>query len=150
MKKPSVKAADALQAAYFRRSLCDERTQLLVEISKRRGDITGRTDRGGTHAIDRRGSHLCSVEAQVRYLDRLIARRGSSLRQSKRRAQLAAELRQLLAGTTRKEQWREAAHRSPIEACVIGVHDGRDCIWGTRRVTLLEPLYYLLDSRPFR
>ena len=68
------KAADALQAAYFRRSLCHGRAQLLDEISKRRDDIAKRTDRGTTHAIHRLGSHLRSVEAQVRYLDQLIAR----------------------------------------------------------------------------
>jgi len=67
-------AADALQAAYFRRSLCDERAQLLAEICKGRDDLTKRTDRGNTHAFHRLGSRLRSVEAQVRYLDRLIAR----------------------------------------------------------------------------
>jgi hypothetical protein len=67
--------AAALQAAYFRRSLCDERAQLLAEICKRRDDLSKRTDRGSTHAIHRLGSHLRSVEAQVRYRDRLIARR---------------------------------------------------------------------------
>lgn len=67
-------AADALQAAYFRRSLCDERAHLLAEISKQRDDIIERADEGSTHAIHRLGSHLRSVEAQVRYLDHLIAR----------------------------------------------------------------------------
>jgi hypothetical protein len=61
-------------AAYFRRSLCDERAHLLAEISKRRDDITKRADRSSTHARHRLGSHLRSVEAQARYVDQLIAR----------------------------------------------------------------------------
>jgi hypothetical protein len=36
-------AADVLQAAYFRKSLCDERAQLCTEISKRRKDIGRRS-----------------------------------------------------------------------------------------------------------
>jgi hypothetical protein len=58
--------ADALQAAYFRRSLCDERAHLLAEISKRRDDIATRAERGSTYARHRLGSHLRSAEAQVR------------------------------------------------------------------------------------
>jgi hypothetical protein len=68
------KAADALQAAYFRRSLCNERAHLLAEISKRRDDIADRAERGNTQALQRLGSTLRSTEAQVRYVDRLIAR----------------------------------------------------------------------------
>jgi hypothetical protein len=70
----AAKAADTLQAAYFRTSLCNERAHLLAEISKRRNEIARRTERGSTYAIDRLRSHLRSVEVQVRYLDGLIAR----------------------------------------------------------------------------
>jgi hypothetical protein len=70
----AAEAADALQAAYFRRSLCNERAHLLAEISKRRDDIATRAKRGSTYGMDRLGSHLRSVEAQVRYVDGLIAR----------------------------------------------------------------------------
>jgi hypothetical protein len=70
----AAEAADTLQAAYFRTSLCEERGHLLAEIAKRRDEITKRTERGSTYAIDRLRSHLRSVEAQVRYLDGLIAR----------------------------------------------------------------------------
>jgi hypothetical protein len=40
----------------------------------RRADIATRTQDGRTYAIDRLGSQLRSADAQVRYLDRLIAR----------------------------------------------------------------------------
>jgi hypothetical protein len=67
------KAADALQAAYFRRALIDERAHLVAEVSKRRDYIAARVEWGRTQATDRLGSQVRSVEAQVRYLDRLIA-----------------------------------------------------------------------------
>jgi hypothetical protein len=67
-------AADVLQAAYFRRWLCAERKQLVAEVSKRRDAIAERTERGSTSAMHRLGSSLRSAEAQVRYVDRLIAR----------------------------------------------------------------------------
>jgi UDP-N-acetylmuramate-alanine ligase len=70
----AAEAADALQAAYFRRSLCAERAQLLAEICKR-GDNIAKTDRQGSASVTHRlGSYVRSAEAQVRYLDRLIAR----------------------------------------------------------------------------
>jgi hypothetical protein len=69
----AAEAADAPQAAYFRRSLCAERAQLLAEICKRRDDIAKRTDPGSTSATHRLGSYVRRAEAQVRYLDRLIA-----------------------------------------------------------------------------
>ena len=72
--KAAAEAADALQAAYFRRSLCAERAQLLAEICKRGDNIAKRTDRGSASATHRLGSYVRSAEAQMRYLDRLIAR----------------------------------------------------------------------------
>ena len=68
------KAADAKQAAYLRASLCDERAHLVAEVSHRQADIARRTERGSTHALNRLGSQLRSAEAEVRYVDRLIAR----------------------------------------------------------------------------
>jgi acyl-CoA reductase-like NAD-dependent aldehyde dehydrogenase len=68
----AAQVADAMQAAYFRRSLSDEREQLCSEIA----DAT--TSTGVTTAAaataQRLGSHLRSAESQVHYLDRLIAR----------------------------------------------------------------------------
>jgi hypothetical protein len=66
----AAQAADAMQAAYFRRSLCDERVELCAEIAKRREDIGRRVP----HSTHRLGTRLRSAEAQLRYLDRLIAR----------------------------------------------------------------------------
>ena len=66
--------ADARQAAYFRRSLCDERAHLCSEIAERRDDIDRRQERGYAHPAQRLGSQLRSAESQLRYLDRLIAR----------------------------------------------------------------------------
>ena len=72
--KAAAEAADALQPAYFRRSLCAERAQLLVEICKRGENIAKRIDRGSASVTHRLGSYVRSAEAQMRYLDRLIAR----------------------------------------------------------------------------
>jgi UDP-N-acetylmuramate-alanine ligase len=69
----ATEAADALQAAYFRRSLIDERAHLLAEVTKRRDNIAARGERGDTKTTARLGTQLRSVEAQVRYLGRLIA-----------------------------------------------------------------------------
>ncbi len=72
----ATEAADALQAAYFRASLNEERQHLLAEIDKRRDDIIRRAKagRGSTTVAIRVESDLRSAEAQLRYLDRLIAR----------------------------------------------------------------------------
>jgi predicted Zn-dependent peptidase len=70
----AAQVADAMQAAYFRRSLFDEREQLCSEIAERRDYIDRRHDRSRSHTAQRLGSHLRSAESQVRYLDRLIAR----------------------------------------------------------------------------
>jgi hypothetical protein len=70
----AAQAADTMQAAYFRRSLCDERAQLCSEIAERRDYIDRRAGRVTSHTHQRLGSRLRSVESQLRYLDRLIAR----------------------------------------------------------------------------
>lgn len=71
----AVAAADVAQAAYFRASLLDERERLAVELGKRRSDIAHRTVGGRrTSVVIRLASHLRSVEAELRYVDGLIAR----------------------------------------------------------------------------
>ncbi|MGB8405876.1 MAG: hypothetical protein WCE30_17580 [Mycobacterium sp.] len=70
----AVQAADAMQAAYFRRSLCDERAQLCSEIAERRVYIDRRHEHSRSNTAQRLGSQLRSAESQLRYLDRLIAR----------------------------------------------------------------------------
>ncbi|MDT5117157.1 MAG: hypothetical protein QOE30_2896 [Mycobacterium sp.] len=66
--------ADALQAAYLRKSLCDERAHLCSEIAERRDYIDRRTGRVTSHTNQRLGSRPRSAESQLRYIDRLIAR----------------------------------------------------------------------------
>jgi hypothetical protein len=68
------KAADAMQAAYLRRSLCDERAKLCSEIAERRDYIDRRHEHSRSNTAQRLGSQLRSTESQLRYLDRLIAR----------------------------------------------------------------------------
>jgi len=70
----AAEAADTMQAAYFRRSLCDERAQLCSEIAERRDHIDRRHEHSRSHTAQRLGSRLRSAESQLRYLDRLIAR----------------------------------------------------------------------------
>jgi hypothetical protein len=61
--------ADARQAAYFRAKLNAERQLLQVEIGKRRALIDRPSD-----AARRQRSSLNSAEAELRYLNSLIAR----------------------------------------------------------------------------
>ena len=70
----AAKAANALQAAHFRASLCHERARLMGEIAKRRSDLDKRQSRGSIYALQRLGGNLRSVEAEVRQVDGLIAR----------------------------------------------------------------------------
>jgi hypothetical protein len=67
-------AADAIQAAYFRECLDDERRQRVGQIRKRQAEVTKRTEAGQLSSVGRLRSQLRSVEAEVRYLDRLIER----------------------------------------------------------------------------
>ena len=58
--KAAAEAVDALQAAYFRRSLCAERAQLLAEICTRGDNIAKRTDRAAqARRID--SAHTCEA-----------------------------------------------------------------------------------------
>lgn len=65
--------ADALQAAYLRRCLHDQRSQLAGEITKRQAEIINRMELGKMSAIGRLRSQIRNVEAELRYLDGLIA-----------------------------------------------------------------------------
>lgn len=67
-------AADAMQAAYLRSSLCDEKAQLCCEIAARRAYIDQRHGHSRSGTAQRLGSQLRSAESQLRYFDRLIAR----------------------------------------------------------------------------
>jgi hypothetical protein len=69
----AAQAADAMQAASLRESLCIERAKLCSEIAERQHYIERRATRVTSHTQQRLGSRLRSVEAQVRHVDRLIA-----------------------------------------------------------------------------
>jgi hypothetical protein len=64
----AARAADVQQAAHFRDALAAERELLIGDINKRRPLIDRPSDAGRV----RRG--VQSAEAQLRYVDRLIAR----------------------------------------------------------------------------
>lgn len=65
-------AADAMQAEYFRGFLRDERRQLVAEIAKREAEIRKRTDAGQISAIGRLRAQTRAVQAELKYVDRLI------------------------------------------------------------------------------
>jgi hypothetical protein len=64
----AAKSADAHQAAYFRAELEAVRRVLIAECRNRRALINRPNDEGGSDPS------LMSAEAEVRHLDRLIAR----------------------------------------------------------------------------
>ena len=64
----AAKVADAQQAAYFRSELAAEREFLLIGIAKRQALIHRPGDAGR-----RMRASMRSAEAEVRYLERLIA-----------------------------------------------------------------------------
>lgn len=66
--------ADAMQAAYFRGFLQDERRHLLAEIAKREAEVMKRVEAGQLSALGRLRTQTRAVEAELRYVDRLIQR----------------------------------------------------------------------------
>jgi hypothetical protein len=68
-------AADAMQAAYFRGYLMDERRHLVAEIAKREAELIERTDAGQLSAmIGRLRAQIRAVQAELRYVDQLVER----------------------------------------------------------------------------
>jgi hypothetical protein len=67
-------AADAMQAAYFRGYLMDERRHLVAEIAKREAELIKRTDAGQLSAIGRLRAQIRAVQAELRYVDQLVER----------------------------------------------------------------------------
>ncbi len=65
-------AADAMQAAYFRGFLEEERQQLVAEITKREAEVVKRVEAGQLSALGRLRTQKRAVEAELRYVDRLI------------------------------------------------------------------------------
>lgn len=67
-------AADAMQAAYFRTALEREREHASAQVAKHHAVLARRSDGGSTHGVAHLTSQVRSLEAEIRYLDALIAR----------------------------------------------------------------------------
>ncbi|MBJ7337885.1 hypothetical protein [Mycolicibacterium sp.] len=69
----SAMAADAMQAAYFRGTLADEREYIAGHAQKHRDEMARRIASGMLSGVPQLRSQLRSQEAELRYLDGLIA-----------------------------------------------------------------------------
>jgi hypothetical protein len=67
-------AADAMQAAYFRGCLADERERVTMRVSKHREEMATRLEAGRMSGVQHLRSQIRSLEAELRYLDNLIGR----------------------------------------------------------------------------
>ena len=70
----SAMAADAMQAAYFRGTLADEREHIGGQVAKHREELGRRLATASMSGIPHLRSQVRSLEAELRYLDGLIAR----------------------------------------------------------------------------
>lgn len=70
----SAMAADAMQAAYFRGCLAGEREQIAGHVGKHREELGHRFDVGSLAGTSHLRSQVRSLEAEIRYLDSLIAK----------------------------------------------------------------------------
>jgi hypothetical protein len=70
----SAMAADAMQAAYFRRYLATERRQIATHVDKYRDELQHRSDAGALSGTSHLRSQVRSLEAELRYVDGLIDR----------------------------------------------------------------------------
>lgn len=69
-----VLAADAAQAAYFREWLTEQRNELAARAGKFRDELQQQSEIGAPSRTSHLRSQLRSLEAELRYLDCLIAR----------------------------------------------------------------------------
>ena len=67
-------AADVMQAAYFRGYLANERAGVAAHIAKQRADLAARPEANQSPSTRRMLSQVRSMEAELRYLDGLIAK----------------------------------------------------------------------------
>jgi hypothetical protein len=67
-------AADAMQAVYFRGCLADERERIAAHAEKQRSAMVTRLQADRSSSRRRMQSRVRSLEAQLRYLDGLIAK----------------------------------------------------------------------------
>jgi hypothetical protein len=66
-------AADAMQAAYFRGTLADEREQIAGHVAKHREEMARCLTTGSMSAVPHLRSQVRTMEAELQYLDELIA-----------------------------------------------------------------------------
>jgi hypothetical protein len=70
----SARVADALQAAYFRGCLAHEREQAAEHLGKYRLELEHRFETGALSGTSHLQSQVRSLDAELRYIDRLIAK----------------------------------------------------------------------------
>jgi hypothetical protein len=90
-------AADAMQAAYFRGCLADEREQVTRRVSKHHEEMARRLEAGRGSSVQHLRSQVRSLEAELRYLDSLIGRLDRRFAAWWASRELTAELGQLTA-----------------------------------------------------
>ncbi|BBZ29267.1 hypothetical protein MMAD_35620 [Mycolicibacterium madagascariense] len=66
-------AADAMQAAYFRGTLVDERQQVAAHVAEHRDEMARCLTSGSASAVTHLRAQVASMEAELLYLDELIA-----------------------------------------------------------------------------
>jgi hypothetical protein len=70
----ATRVADAMQAAYFRGRLADEREEVSAHAAKQRAEMASRLQADRLSSMRRMQAQVRSLEAELRYLDGLIAK----------------------------------------------------------------------------
>ena len=85
--------ADAMQAAYFRARFADEREEVAAHAAKQRAEMASRLRADRLSSMRRMQAQVRSMEAELRYLDGLIAKLDRRFARVVVSPRLAAELR---------------------------------------------------------
>ncbi len=70
----ATRVADAMQAAYFRGCLADEREEVAAHAAKQRAEMASRLQANHLSSTRRMRAQVRLLEAELRYLDGLIAK----------------------------------------------------------------------------
>ena len=70
----AIAPGDALQAANFRKALFEERLRIVDHAAKHRDELARRLDIGTISGVAHLRSQVRSLEAELRYLDGLVAK----------------------------------------------------------------------------
>lgn len=143
-----VMAADALQAAYFRGTLADDREQIAGRAAKHRDELARRLELGATSGTAHLRSQVRSLQAELHYLDRLIAKLDHRFAALWTTRILGVQLGKLGARTAFHEQRDEVADRPSVEACVAGVDDAGHLLTGDARKLPGKSVHDFVDDRP--